>query len=329
MKEKKYYKHKPTEKEIANMEEIIRSRKIDEDYVKELISRQKGELNVSSKYYKGNIREGNWSLIENDLNIIEFDKPKVIDAIDVIYGLNDFSDKPDREKDAEYEYVFIPSYYAVKIMSIFYLEHKEEADKIYGFKNSVLGGIKFILNYIGGNYEDERVDFDILIDAFVDHREDDFINQIIDCISEFYGKNIILERRIKDFNNCKDNWFTIDFDKEMQDLKINCMIVNDYKILMHRDVKKDWKFLKGNELKIANEKISKTPLYPNNDTITDSEKLNGKLKDWLSQRICSHRKDRIVYRVDKKEKKVYIATVCDHYNNAEGRTTKKSISAYK
>lgn len=65
-----YYKDEivKAEKEISRMDEIIKSEMFDENYIRELISKQKGELNVHSDYYDGNIAEGNWSQIE-DSNI--------------------------------------------------------------------------------------------------------------------------------------------------------------------------------------------------------------------------------------------------------------------
>ena len=132
---------------------------------------------------------------------------------------------------------------------------------------------------------------------------------------------------MKNFNESKENWFTIDFYKEIEkekSLLLNYIPVKDYKILMHRDVKKDFQCLQKKQLIKAKEKISKTPKYPNNDCLKDSEVLKGNLKGWLSQRISQ--RDRLVYKIEKDEKIVYIATVCDHYKEAPRRS--KTISTY-
>ena len=261
---KKYYKDEYCESIIVETEEMLKRRKFDEKYIRGLIGKQKGELSIKSKYYDGNIAEANWSLLEDDSKIEKLDK--TVDIIDVLYGLDEFPDrKPDREKDAEYEYVFIPSYYAVKMLILYYLDNPEKAKRIYGLKNAVVtrkgkkfyGGLPFILRYIGGDYEDERIDFGNIIGEVLDTYEtrntdnflDDFIKDIIDCLNNFYQKDLILERRIYHFNNGKDNWFTIDFYKESENLKLNYMLVNDYKILMHRDVKKDWQHLRKSDEK--------------------------------------------------------------------------------
>ena len=339
---KKYYKDEYCESIIAEAEEMLKSRKFDEKYIKELIGRQKGELSIKSKYYDGNIAEANWSLLEDDSKIEKLDEkmkdPRKVNALDVLHGLDEF---PNREKDAEYEYVFIPSYYAVKMLILYYLDNPEKAKRIYSLRNAVVtrkgkkfyGGLPFILKYIGGDYEDKRVDLDKIVSGVLDTYStnntdnflDDFIKDIIDCLNNFYKKDLILERRIYHFNHGKDNWFNIDFYEESKNLKLNYMLVNDYKILMHRDVKKDWQHLQKSDEKKARDKVSKTPYHPNNDSPKDSEALKGDMKGWFSQHI--NKKDRLVYRVEKNEKTVYIATVCDHYKDASNRS--RTRVAYK
>ena len=103
-----YYKNEDAEKKVKEMEKIVKSGKFEESYIRELVAMQKGELGISSKYYEGNIAEGNFSVVEDDKNIERFDKE---DYYKLIY------DEPkERIKDAEYEYVFIPSFYAVKTL---------------------------------------------------------------------------------------------------------------------------------------------------------------------------------------------------------------------
>lgn len=265
-----------------------------------------------------------------------------------MYGKIDEAEWEKLKKGAEYEYVFIPSYYAVKSLIIYYIKNKESAERIYNLKNAVVrriddsfyGGLPFILKYIGGDFEDERIDMAEFIEKLLDYKRDldysdeldfldDFINDIIDCLNDFYKSDLILERRIKNYNESKENWFCIDFYKELEkennELMLNYTMVEDYKILMHNDVKKDWKHLQKDQIKKANEKIIKTPKHPNNDFPQDSEALKGTLKGWFSQRISQ--KDRLVYKIDLENKIVYIATVCGHYDNAESRT--KSTYSYK
>lgn len=347
MKSVKYYKDEGAEEEIAKMEKIIKSGKFEETYIRELVARQKGELSVRSRYYDGNIAEGNWSLIEEDSDIEKLDK---FDAEKEIYGISEYSE---RKKDAEYEYVFIPSYYAVKTLILYYIDRKDKkkAERIYGLKNAVVrrdgkkfyGGLPFILRYIGGDFEDNRIDVKKLTETLLDSVSglennnennfiDDFIKDIIDCLNDFYGKNLILERRIKNFNEAKDNWFYIDFNEKIKkegDQLLNYILVNDCKILMHRDVEKDLNSLQKKQAEKAKEKISKTPNYPNNDFPEDSELLKGDLKGWLSQRIS--KKDRLVYKIesDKKTDKriVYIAAAYGHYDEAPRRS--KSTASYR
>ena len=339
-----YYKDKGAERRIEKMEQRIKSKKFEDSYIRELVARQKGELGVSSKYYEGNIAEGNWSQLEKDLDIKRLD---IFDAEKEIYGKVIYSE---RKKDAEYEYVFIPSYYAVKTLILYYLNNKEQAERVYGLKNAVVrregkkfyGGLPFILKYIGGDFEDNRIDINKLMEELLDFVSglknnennflDDFIKDIIDCLNDFYGKNLVLERRIKNFNESKENWFYIDFYEEIKkesDYLLNYTIVDNCKILMHRDVEKDFKCLQKKQEIKAKEKISKTPKYPKNDSPEDSELLKGDLKGWLSQRIS--KKDRLVYKIesDKKTDKkiVYIAAAYGHYDKASRRT--KSTDAYR
>lgn len=326
-----YYKNEDAEKKVKEMEKIVKSGKFEESYIRELVAMQKGELGISSKYYEGNIAEGNFSVVEDDKNIERFDKE---DYYKLIY------DEPkERIKDAEYEYVFIPSFYAVKTLILYYLKDQDQAQRIYGLKNAVVkrignkfyGGLPFILKYIGGDFKDKRIDLNGITEALLNNENcllDDFLKDIIDCINDFYGKNLILERRIKNFKEGKENWFYINFYDEIKKEKnflLNYTIVNDYKILMHRDVEKDWKHLQKAQIKRAKEKISKTPKHPYNDSPEDSEKLSGDLKGWYSQRIS--KKDRLVYRKEQDKKVVYIAAVCSHYDEAPRRS--KSTDSYR
>jgi len=345
MKGVKYYKDEGAEAEITKMEKRMKSGKFEETYIRELVARQKGELSVCSQYYDGNIAEGNWSLIEEDSDIEKLDK---FDAEKEIYGISEYSE---RKKDAEYEYVFIPSYYAVKTLILYYIDRKKKAERVYGLKNAVVrrdgknfyGGLPFVLKYIGGDFEDNRIDVKKLTETLLDSVSrlennnennliDDFIKEIMDCLNDFYSKNLILERRIKNFNEAKDNWYYIDFKekiKKEKDQLLNYLLVNDCKILMHRDVEKDLNSLQKKQAEKAKEKISKTPNYPNNDFPEDSELLKGDLKGWLSQRIS--KKDRLVYKIesDKKTDKriVYIAAVSGHYDEAPRRS--KSTASYR
>lgn len=333
-----YYKDEDAEKEIEEMEKRIKSKKIEENYIRKLVASQKGELSVLSRYYEGNIAEGNWSLVEEDSNIENLDK---VDWKKIIIGEAEYSE---RIKDAEYEYVFIPSYYAVKTLILYYIKDKKQAERVYGLKNAVVrrngkkffGGLPFILKYIGGDFEDNRIDFAEIMEELLDFKgklennneKDDFINDIIDCIKDSHCKNLILEKRIKNFNESKENWFYLDFYKEIEkeeDLALNYTLVNNYTILMHRDVKKDWNHLQKGQVKKAKEKISKTPKHPYNDSPEDSEPLKGDLKGWFSQRIS--KKDRLVYRIEKDKKIVYIAAVCTHYDDAPKRS--KSMDSYR
>lgn len=346
----KYYidLDKEAEIELNNLREHFKSKKIKDEYIRKIIALQKGELSILSNYYSGNIAEANWSLIENDekikkldKNVIDdTDKPKV-DALDVILGIDDYSKKIDTEKyrkyDAEYTYVFLPSYYAVKILILYYIKNRTKAKRIYGLKNSVVrrenkrgikfyGGLPFILKYmrkIGTrpiNTIDIKADFaDVMQELFnckagleLNGVNDEFINDIIDCINNSYCRSFIIEKRIRDYKEDKEKFYT------------EFKIIDDYRILMHRDVEKDWEHLQEGYKKKANEIIDNTPKFPKNIP-PKNDPLSANIKGWFSQRV-SH-KDRVVYKKDAKEKIVYIATVCDHYKDAPRRS--KSIAAYK
>lgn len=325
-----YYKDEDVEIEITNMEKILKSKRYDADYVRSLVAKQQGKLSVDSIYYKGNISEGNWSLVKDDTDIKKLD---IYDGAKEIYGTAEHSE---RIKDAEYEYVFIPSFYAVKMLILYYIKNPEQAERIYGLKNAIvthtgkkyIGGLPFVLKYIGGDFKDSRVDFGGLIEELIDSTREtecaDFIYDIIDCLNNFYGKDLILERRIKNYNDSKENWFTIDFFKE-DELLLNYVQVNDYKILGHNDIKKDFNHLQKGQKQKAKEKIRKTPNHPNNDFPTDSEPLRGDLSGWFSQRIS--KKDRLVYKKDSTKRTVYIATAYSHYDDATRRV--KSTESYK
>lgn len=333
------------DKENKKMKKIMRAilndKKIKERDLLNLIGKQKNKLSVDSEYYSGNIAEGNWSLLKNDIDIKELDKDKRevrIDSLDTLLGLDkDKKDKKLRENNAEYEYVFKPSFYAVISLIFYYLNNKKEAEKIFNLKIAVLrknvteseeyyGGLPFILRYLkillSKDSKDPMVsDFVEIMDILIDSKRimeinndyDEFLNDIIDCIRKSGCKDFILTKRVKDLEHEKDKYFHIEYK------------IDGYDILMHRDVKKDWKYLKEAYVKEAKEKIRKTPRHPFNDSEKDSEKLKRELKGWFSQRIGI--KDRLVYKKDKNNKVVYIATVCDHYKDAEGRT--KSTVAYK
>ena len=319
-----YCKDKDAEEKIKEMEKTLRRREFKESYIRDLVAMQKGELGVSSQYYKGNIAEGNWSLIVKDEDIEKLNKGYDEEDSYLKVGSIDVSK---RKKDAEYEYIFIPSYYAVKMMILYYMKNPKQAEKIFGLKNAVVGGLDFIYKYVGGDYKDERIDLSDLIEEIIDYERelkhsDDFINEIINLLNNFYGKDLILERRIKNYNESKDNWFTIDFYTDEEFLLSHLL---DYQILGHKDIKKDFQHLQKVQREKAKEKINKTPKHPNNDCPEDSEKLSGNLKGWFSQRIS--KKDRLVYKKDTENKIVYIATVCGHYDKAPNRT--KSTDAYR
>ena len=51
------------------MELTLEGKKVEDQDIRNIIGKQKSQLNVASKYYSGNIAEGNWSLIKNDRDI--------------------------------------------------------------------------------------------------------------------------------------------------------------------------------------------------------------------------------------------------------------------
>ena len=211
----------------------------------------------------------------------------------------------------------------------YYMRNKEESKRIYHLKRSITGGLIFILKYIGGDYKDNRIDFSEFLDELLNYAseseyKDSFVNKIIDCLNNFYNKDLILDRRIRNYNESKDNWYTVDFYKDKEFL-LHYEPVKDYRILGHKDIEKDFKHLQKGQEERAKDKIRKTPHHPNNDVPEDSEPLRGDLKGWFSQRIS--KKDRLVYKKDSKNKIVYIATACSHYDDATRRT--KSTNSYR
>ena len=99
-----YCKDKDAEEKIKEMEKTLRRREFKESYIRDLVAMQKGELGVSSQYYKGNIAEGNWSLIVKDEDIEKLNKGYDEEDSYLKVGSIDVSK---RKKDAEYEYIFI------------------------------------------------------------------------------------------------------------------------------------------------------------------------------------------------------------------------------
>lgn len=344
---KEFYKNrdKDADEEIKKMKETYKSGKFDELSIRKLVAEQKGELSVNSIYWKKEkISAGNWSKIEDskiktlDEEVVRtksmYHKPD--DGLDVLLGLDHYSKDKDkvylREKNAEYEYVFIPSFYAVMSLIKYYLKNKKEALKIYNLKNAVVkkdkeiyyGGLPFILKYLNKFSKDDSItdiksDFVDIMEKLIDCKsgleinkeKDEFINDIVNCIQKSKCKDFILEKRIKDCEYEKNKY-------------IECKIINDYKILMHRDVEKDWKHLKAGQIKKANEIIDNTPKFPKNEP-PKNDPLNANIKGWFSQRVS--KKDRVVYKKDTTEKAIYIATVCDHYKDAERRS--KSKKSYR
>lgn len=343
-------KDETAEKEIIAMEEKIKSKHFEESYIRKLVADQKGELCAESIYYKGNIAEGNWSLVKKDSDIEKLDREEIEDeTVDTFISI---TKKYPREKDAEYTYVFKPSYYAVKTLILYYLDNRMGAQKIYGLKNAVVrrdskksekfyGGLPFVLKYIKEIYlkrksKDDSIKFDFadvmqkLLDCKngleINNVKDDFINDIIDCIKKLDCGYFILDRRIKDFEDAKKECYCINFKEELKQNGelLNYTLVNDYNILMHRDVKNDWYHLQKDEIKKANEIINNTPNFPRN-VPPRNDPLEANIKGWFSQKVS--KKDRVVYKKESKEKTVYIATVCDHYKDAARRA--KSTTAYK
>lgn len=376
-----YYRDRKPNEILVEMKEKVESEKFDDNYIRNLIAMQKGELSVKSKFYDGKIAEGNWSLID-DLDIRKLDETIRID--DTICGIVSLPDDKYKSKKTEYEYVFKASCYAVETLILYYLEDykctDKQAKRVYNLKNAVIrregdkfyGGLPFILKYIDwilayrssylkeyetkdgesedlislnkkvfeesifnntlkelGGFIKKIFDFSNKLDA--NKINDEFINDIIDCLMKSCCEQLILEMRIEHFNVEKEKWYCVDFYdeiKEKKEISLNYMSENGFRILMHRDVKKDFNHLQKHQLKQAIEKIYKTPNHPNNEFPTDSKELKGKLKGWFKQYVNSIAKgNRLVYKKVKEDKTVYIATVSGHYENAEGRT--KSTVAYK
>ncbi len=343
---KEFYKNrdKDADEEIKKMKETYKNGKFDEFFIRKLVAEQKGELSVNSIYWKKEkISAGNWSKIE-DSKIKTLDKEVVctestynesVDALDVILGLDHYLEVKDevhlRQKNAEYEYVFIPSFYAVMSLIKYYLKNKNEALKVYNLKNAVVnknkgiyyGGLPFILKYLNKFLRDSSIidikfDFADIMEELIDYKsslinqeKDEFINDIINCIKNSKCKDFILEKRIKDCEYAKDKY-------------IEYKIIDNYKILMHRDVEKDWKHLKEGQIKKANGIIDNTPKFPKNEP-PKNDPLNANIKGWFSQKVS--KKDRVVYKKDTSKKAIYIATVCDHYKDAERRS--KSKTSYR
>lgn len=344
---KKYYKNRDEEadKKIKEMKEICKTEKFYEEYIREIVSKQKGELSVNSNYGgKEKISEGNWSIIEDskieklDIEVIS---NKDIDAYDVLMGIEKYPEDRDdvRKMNAEYEYVFKPSFYAVITLIKYYLKDRNNALKVYNLKNAVVrkeikedkeiyyGGLPFILRYLDFlDKEEIKDELDKIKSEFAEIMEDiiecksglkankikdEFINDIIDCIKASKSSDLITEMRIKDSEKAKDKY-------------IEYKTIDDYKILKHRDVEKDWKHLKEGQIKKANAIIDNTPKFPKNEP-PKNDPLQANLKEWFSQRVS--KKDRVVYKKDTTERVIYIATVCDHYKDAERRS--KSKESYK
>ncbi len=150
----KKYAEEEKEKELKNEINFFKKDETDDAYIRQLVAKQKGKLYVESRYYKEDIAEGNWSIIDNDYDIKGFDTEE-IDAELVESCISTFG-KSIREKDAEYTYVFIPSYYAVKKLILYYLRNTTQAKRIYSLRNAVVrrdckkadkfyGGLPFIL----------------------------------------------------------------------------------------------------------------------------------------------------------------------------------------
>ena len=318
---KKYYKNsdKYADEEIRIMKEKCKSREFDESYIRKIVADQKGELSVNSIYWKEEkISAGNWSKIEDE-KIKNLDEEvvssKYVDAKDVLLGLEDYPKEGEyRKNNAEYVYVFIPSFYAVMSLIKYYLKNKEEALKIYNLKNAVVrkdkeiyyGGLPFVLKYLEELLDDDSIDdiksdFEDIMEELIDckrgleiNKENDkFIKNIVDCIKKSKCKSLILEKRIKDYEYSKDKY-------------IEYKIIDDYKILMHRDVEKDWKHLKEGQIKKANEIIDNTPKFPKNEP-PKNDPLKANIKGWFSQRVSQ--KDRVVYKKDATGKN-YICCDC-------------------
>lgn len=344
----KSYKEEENQEKFNKEIKFFESEKLDDIKIRQIVGKQKGQLDVKSNYYTGNIAEANWSVIEDDSDIKWFDT-EIIEKRLVKSCIE--AGKSIRENNSEYTYVFIPSYYAVKSLILYYIRYTRNAKKIYGLKNAVVrrnnkksdkfyGGLPFVLRYMRFIYAkkstiDDSIKYDFaevmqeLLDRKIgldmNNSKDDFINDIIDCINNSASTSFIRDKRIKEFSDDKEKYFCIEFFKsKINDSNtINYSLIGDYKILMHRDVEKDWAHIQK-YIDKANEIIMNTPNFPNN-TPPKNDPLEANIKGWFSQRVSN--KDRVVYKKDSTEKVVYIATVCDHYKNAARRT--KSKAAYK
>ena len=360
-----YYRDRKPSEVVREMKEKTKIEKIDDNYIRNLVAMQNGELNAKSSFYDGNILEGNWSFIE-DSDIVKSCEIET-DAWDIISGKIRTPDEEYEKRKAEIEYVFRPSLYAVHSLILYYLEDYRRADtqakRVYNLKNAVIrrdkdefyGGLPFVLKYInwillyrdsylkenddGGRddyfkelsqrvfenslFTDVLKEFkNFMEDLFtcsnelldINNIEDEFINDIVDCIRTSMAEELIIEMRIEDI------------EKDKEKLLLYSMI-NDYEILMHPAIEKvDFKHLQEYQINSIKEHINKTPRHPYNDSPSDSERMHGKLKDWFKQKVSSP-KEKMVYKKDEENKKVYIATVSDHYKYAEGRT--RSTVAYR
>lgn len=144
----KKYAEEEKEEELEKEVKIFKNEKFDDDYMRQLVAKQKGKLNVESSYYKDDIAEGNWSIIEKDSDIKDFDSEE-IDA-ELVDTCISKLEKSIREKDAEYTYVFILSYYAVKKLILYYLRNTTQAKRIYGLRNAVVRrDDKNLINFMG------------------------------------------------------------------------------------------------------------------------------------------------------------------------------------
>ena len=324
------YKEEENYKRLIKEIDFFKSDEIDDVKIRQIVGKQKGQLNVDSNYYSGNIAEANWSVIEEDSDIKWFDT-EIIEKSLVKSCVE--AGKSIRENNSEYTYVFIPSYYAVKSLILYYIRYTRNADRIYGLKNAVVRYMRFIYAKKTSIDDSLKYDFAEVMQELLDRKigldknnaKDDFINDIIDCINNSACISYIRDKRIKDFKDDKEKYYCIEYNGRsiLDKGKINFSLVGDYKILMHRDVEKDWIHIQK-YIDKANEIIANTPNFPNNIP-PKNDPLEADIKGWFSQRV-SH-KDRVVYKKDSKEKIVYIATVCDHYKNAARRT--KSNAAYK
>lgn len=283
----KSYKEEENQEKFNKEIKFFESEKLDDIKIRQIVGKQKGQLDVKSNYYTGNIAEANWSVIEDDSDIKWFDT-EIIEKRLVKSCIE--AGKSIRENNSEYTYVFIPSYYAVKSLILYYIRYTRNAKKIYGLKNAVVrrdnkksdkfyGGLPFVLRYMRFIYAkkstiDDSIKYDFaevmqeLLDRKIgldmNNSKDDFINDIIDCINNSASTSFIRDKRIKEFSDDKEKYFCIEFFKsKINDSNtINYSLIGDYKILMHRDVEKDWAHIQK-YIDKANEIIMNTPNFPN------------------------------------------------------------------